>query len=266
MAGISSIGGSANILTNQRSQDQALREVASGSKLSRASDGAALLAISTVLKGDQAVLSQAATNASQGASVAQVADGGLARISDGLTRLRELAAQAGNGAIGDKGREAINVEFKQIRDDITQIAEQTRFNGDSLLDNTDTRNFQVGTQAGDTIALDNVDVTGGTLGIASLEITTAGGAATALASLDSAFDTVTQARADLGGTVSRFEQRGQSIASQQEGLSAANSSLSDADLAGALTRSVSGGILAQGEAYARAQANQQIQLALGVLA
>ena len=265
MVDVPSVGGSADFVSAARRQDQALRELASGQRVNRAADAAAALAISTVLESDRGVLAQAATNVAQGASLAQVAEGGLRQIGEGLTRLRELAAKAQSGALDETGRRAVDSEFQQIREEITAIAQETRFNGESLLDNGDSRRFQAGPEAGDSIELQNSDATAAGLGIEGLETLTLEDAAAALAAVDGAIDQVAEARADLGGSIGRFEQRGQAIASQQEALSAANSSLVDADLAGALSRSLAEGIRAEGEAFARAQANQGLQLALGVL-
>lgn len=266
MVSINSVGASALLFGNQRVQENALREIASGSRLNSAGDGAADLAIATALSSDNAVLSQAAVNTSQGVSVAQVAEGGLARISDGLTRLKELAAQSGNGALSDSSRAAINSEFVQIREEISEIARTTSFNGQPLLDNNSTLKFQAGSAAGDTISLDTVDASTASLGINGASVATAADAAAALDSIDQAIDQVAGARAEIGGTIGRFEVRAENIATQQEALSAARSAIQDSDIAAALTRSVSAGIQLQSEAYSTAQANKSAQQLLRVLA
>ena len=151
---------SARFIANSASVTQDyLSKIASGSRIVKASDDAAALAISSVLQADTAVLNQAGQNAANGSSIAQLADGGLARIGDNLSRMRELAAQAQSGAVSDTERGFINREFVQLRNEVGDIARSTRFNGDSLLDNTNSRDFAVGTQVGDNIALNNVDAT-----------------------------------------------------------------------------------------------------------
>ncbi|OUS13548.1 hypothetical protein A9Q97_04900, partial [Rhodospirillales bacterium 47_12_T64] len=127
----------ATSLQNSRLQQTIISKLASGTNLPRASDAAASLAISTVLQADTVVLNQNAATAAQGASIGQIADGGLAQISDGLIRMKELAGQALSGSQDPASLQAINAEFVQIRDEISQIAEGTTFNGRGLLDNTD---------------------------------------------------------------------------------------------------------------------------------
>jgi flagellin len=119
----------------------------------KASDDAAGLAIGTKLKGDVTVLTQAGINAAQGASMLQVADGGLARISDVLQRMKALAAQSLSGVPTDTERGFIDAEYQELILEIDGIAETTRFNGESLLDGTDGRDPRlfVGTDVADVI-------------------------------------------------------------------------------------------------------------------
>jgi|GEM_PF-1704039 len=252
-------------IANEFGINDSIGKIASGSRIPRASDDAAAVAISAVLKGDNAVLDQGARNAIQGAAVAQVADGGLARISDGLTRMKELAAKAQSGISTPETRNQINAEFVQIRDEITDIAQQTRFNGESVLDNTDSKDFQVGTAAGDTLELQNVDATGSSLGIDGLTLENPGDAAAALASIDSAIDQVSGARADVGASISRFESRFENIAVQREATQAANSSLADVDLAEQVSRLASLQTQSKVSAFVSAQANTSAQYILRVL-
>ncbi len=245
-------------------QDQ-LGKIASGSRIVKASDDAAGLAISTVLKADTAVLNQGARNAANGASLAQIADGGLARISDNLTRMKELAGQALSGAVTDSERSAINKEFTQLREEVGEIARTTRFNGESLLDNTDSRSFAVGSEVGDSIALDNVDATEGALGIDSLSVDSLANAQNALSGLDAAINQVSDYRAEFGATQSRFEQAGQNLATQIENTQAATSALADQDLAQAVTEMINAKSQNQASIYAHDLANQQRQFMLRVL-
>jgi flagellin len=100
----------------------------------KASDDAASLAVGTKLKADVAALKQAQVNASQATSLLQVADGGMARIADILQRMKQLAVQASSGSLTNTERAYLNEEFTQLVTQIDRIAEETRFNGQSLLD------------------------------------------------------------------------------------------------------------------------------------
>ena len=198
---------------NSDNQSDTLTKIASGSRITRASDDAAGLAVSTKLSATSATLDQAATNASHGISILETADGGLSNISDILERMKTLATQSLSGAVTDSERSYIDAEFQALLEEIDSIASSTEFNGDSLLDgtsswsNTATTNdgvdFLLGTNAntstGDylTILLDDVSsdnlgvngfaitgtTTGGTTGVAITNTAQAVGMGLALADL-----------------------------------------------------------------------------------
>ncbi|HIC82019.1 MAG TPA: flagellin, partial [Kiloniellaceae bacterium] len=131
---------------NSSQASSSVSKLASGSRIVKASDDAAGLAIGTRLKADVTSLTQAGINASQGASVVQVADGGLGRISDVLQRMKALAAQSLSGVPTDTERGFIDAEYQELKSEITDIALTTRFNGQSLLDGAAaTADYFVGT-------------------------------------------------------------------------------------------------------------------------
>lgn len=121
---------------NSEAQSSSLSKLASGSRITKASDDAAGLAIGTRIQSDVTVLSQAATNASQATAILQTADGGLARISDILQRMKSLATQSDSGSVTDSERTYIDAEYQELLDEVDGIAESTRYNGVSLLDGT----------------------------------------------------------------------------------------------------------------------------------
>ena len=140
---------------NSMQSGSSVSKLASGSRIVKASDDAAGLAIGTRLNSDVTVLRQSAINASQGGSIMAVADGGLARIADVLQRLKALAAQSLSGVPTDTERGFIDAEFQSLLAEIDGMAATTRFNGDSLLDGTTTQqSYFVGTDPTDVIAVD----------------------------------------------------------------------------------------------------------------
>uniref|UniRef100_UPI0024A6ACC4 flagellin n=1 Tax=Pelagibius sp. Alg239-R121 TaxID=2993448 RepID=UPI0024A6ACC4 len=211
---------------------------------------------------------------SQGASMVQVADGGLARIGDVLQRMKALAAASLSGVPTDNERAFIDAEFSELTNEINGIASTTRFNGDSLLSGTTTNtSFFVGTDAADLISVNFTSLAGGTagttfgataLGIAST-VATAANAASAMAQVDTAIDTISEARANAGAFISRFEFRGQQIATSTENIQAAESAISDVDLAAEQAKLVSSQVLVQASVSALSQANQIPQSLLRVL-
>jgi len=159
---------------NAAEQSSSLSKLASGSRITQASDDAAGLAISTRISSDVATLNQAATNASHAVSVLQTADGGASNISDILERMKTLATQSASGTVTDDEREYIDAEFQELIEQIDTIATGTRFNGESLLDGTsdfDTTSggtsIMVGSSADDTIQVTIDDLTSATLGLST---------------------------------------------------------------------------------------------------
>jgi flagellin len=260
---------------NSMMSGSSVSKLASGSRIVKASDDAAGLAIGTRLMADVTVLRQSSVNAAQGASVLQVADGGLARIADVLQRMKALAAQSLSGVPSNTERGFIDAEFQQLRDEITAIAQTTRFNGDSLLDGSGqtVQTFFVGSEAGDNIVITysalaaSADTfTAAGIGItATTNVASAGAAAGAMSVIDRAIDLVSESRATVGGLVSRFEFRGQQIATSLENIEAAKSSIMDVDLAAEQSRLVSSQVLVQASVSALSQANELPQALLRLL-
>ena len=257
---------------NSAAASSSVGKLASGSRIVKASDDAAGLAIGTRLKADVTALTQAGINASQGASVVQVADGGLARIGDVLQRMKALAAQSLSGVPTDTERGFIDAEFQELVSEITAIADTTRFNGQSLLNGSPaTADYFVGTDVSDTITVDFQALATGysafgaaTLGV-NLSVGAAGAASAAMDAVDTAINAISEARATAGALISRFEFRGQQIATSLENIDAAKSAIMDVDLAAEQSRLVSSQVLVQAAVSAVSQANQIPQSLLRVL-
>lgn len=133
--------------TNSASQSDSLAKLASGSRITKASDDAAGLAISTKINSDVSALEQASTNASHGISILQTADGAASNVSDILERMKVLASQSASGTVTDTERAYIQAEFAELQDEIDGIASSTRYNGQSLLDGTSDFTKDITTEA-----------------------------------------------------------------------------------------------------------------------
>ena len=120
--------------TNEMDASRSMAKLSSGSRIVRASDDAASLAVGTKLKADVTALKQAQVNVNQASSVLQVADGGMSQIGDILQRMKALSVQSSSGSITDQERAYLNEEFTQLRTEIDNIASQTKFNGQALLE------------------------------------------------------------------------------------------------------------------------------------
>lgn len=269
---------------NSAEQQSSLSKISSGTRIVRASDDAAGLAVSSRLSADITTLEQAARNATQAAAVLQTADGALARIGDILQRLKSLAAQAVSGSVDASSRGFINQEYQLLVTEINDIATQTEFNGTSLIDGSYNESFLVGVDSADTIDVDftlatgdniNVQTTGGILtdGVTDLSATdvsfvdavTPAGANLALDVIDASIDNVSGARATIGAQVSRFEYRAEYVETAVENLTAANSSIRDVDIAAEQTKLVASQVLTEASIAALAQANQSKSSLLALL-
>ena len=243
---------------NSRAQEKSLSKLASGSRIVRASDDAAGLAVGTKLKSDVTVLKQAATNAVQARSVLQTADGALSRIGDILQRMKSLAAQSNSGSVDATARGFINTEFVQLRGEVDAIATATTFNGSALIDGNFNQNFQVGIAATATIVVNitAVDANIAALGINAAAVDTVANATAASGLLDTAITNISTYRATVGSLLSRFEYRGDVIDDAVENLSSAQSAIMDVDIAAEQSNLVSKQVLTEASIAALAQANQ----------
>jgi flagellin len=256
-----------NINANQESS--ALSKLSSGSRITEASDDAAGLAISTRISSDVTTLQQAATNASQATSILQTADGGASNISDILARMKSLASESSSGTVTDSSRSYINSEFSQLSSEIDSIASGTRYSNQSLLDGTSAFasgiSVLVGSSASDTITVTLSNLKASTLGVSTLDVSTQAGATTALTSLDTAINTVSAARASIGAQESRFNFSASSISTQTENLQAANSAITDVDVASEEATLSSAEVKTQAAVSAETAANQMPQFLLKLL-
>ena len=241
--------------------------LSSGLRIARASDDAAGLAISERLRAQVRSLDQAGRNAQDGISLVQTTEGATSEITGNLTRMRELAIQAANGTLNTTDRASLNTEFTALLDEIDRVSSQTTFNGTSVLSAAQTINIQVGTESGETIAIDLDDLSTTTLGLTggSFDLTTASNASAALDLVDAALDSVTSFRGDLGAVQNRLESTVRHISTTSENLSAAESRIRDVDIAKETALLTQNSILQQAAVSVLAQANVQPQLALSLL-
>ena len=115
-----------------------ISKISSGSRIPFAAADAAGLAISEKFRGQIRGFNRASANIQDGLSLLNTAEGGLSNISDNLLRLRELSIQAGNGALNDDDRQALEQEARAILEGIDDTAERTEFNNKNLLDGSTT--------------------------------------------------------------------------------------------------------------------------------
>lgn len=213
----------------------ALARLSAGRRVLSARDDASALAIGARLGVEAAALQQAQTNIGQGSSMLRVADGGMARISDALTRMKALAVQAGSDHLSSSERSAINEEFQSLASEVDRIAQDTDFAGTKLLDgSTGSVNFKVGTgadPASDELAVGLPSATTSALSLGGVNLLTKGDADAALGAVTNAVDTIQVSRAQIGADESRLEYASATVATTIENTEAARSGLLDLDIA-----------------------------------
>jgi flagellin len=265
---VASLNAQRNLYQSQNAVDGSMSRLSSGMRITKASDDAAGLAISSKLGAQIKSYNQAARNANNGLSAIQTAEAALNTTTNILTRLRELAMQSASAGVGNSERGYINAEATALKDELTRNANAAVFNGQALLNTVAAMDFQVGIEnvaANDRISVSSVDATASTLGLTSLNLSSATSAQAALSAIDDAINTVSSKRSDLGAAANRFQMAIENIQTFAESLSAANSRIRDVDVAEETSNLARAQILVQAGVSVLAQANQTPQAALKLL-
>jgi flagellin len=268
---IASINGQKSLGGTQRSIEKSFAQLSSGSRITKAADDAAGLSISETLKSTIRGYNQAKRNASDAVSMVQVAEGGLAEISNILSRFRELGVQAASDNTGERERGFIDLEVQQLKDEMQRIAMTTRFGSVKLLDGSgDMYDFQVdinNDEFNDRISFNagaqNVQVS--ELGVDSFDFTSKDGARKALEILEDSQVQVNGHRATLGAIQNRLISTQENLSISVENFSSANSRIRDADVAESTANLASAQVLQQASINVLAQANQQTAGALKLI-
>lgn len=262
---IPSLGAQRNLSDISMRLQNNYSRLSSGLRISRAADDAAGLGISERMRAQIRSLGAASRNAQDGVSLVQTAEGALNEVSNNLTRIRELAIQAANGTLASEDRAVIDSEVNALITEIDRIANSTEFNGLSLLDSTNTIDFQIGIDAGDVVSVTLESTTVTDLGLSGVGVDTSTNASNALATLDAAIDAVTMSRGELGAAENRMLSSMRSILNYREQLSAAESRIRDVDIASETADLTRNSIMQQAAVSILGQANLQPQVALSLL-
>ena len=270
---VAAINAQRNLSQTQGRLESNFGRLSTGLRINRAADDAAGLAISERLKSQIRSLAQAERNGNDGISLLQTAEGAMNEVSGIITRIRELAVQSANGTLGTTERQYIDDEKTALLAEIDRIADSTEFNGTQLLNGGAggvSFTFQIGSHgtAADRITVSVTDMTTATLAAGALgavDLTTQAGSQAALATLDTAIDDVSTARANLGTAQNRLQITIANLGNARENLSAANSRIRDVDVAMATAEMTRNNILTQSGVAVLSQANQMPTMALKLL-
>src|SRR5256885_6235689 len=140
-----SLAAQRNLGVNSMAQRNSLEKLASGTRINRAADDAAGLAISEKMRASIRTVRQDVRNANDGISMIQTAEGGMTEVGNILIRFRELSTQAASDTLSDTERGFIDKEVGQLRDEVDRISNATEFNSHKLLNGEgDKMEIQVG--------------------------------------------------------------------------------------------------------------------------
>ena len=294
---VSSLNAQRQMDKSNSTLDTAFQRLSSGLRINSAKDDAAGMQIASRLTGQIAGLTQGNRNANDGISLSQTAEGALDEMTTMFQRIRTLAGQAANGSNTDADRAALQLEARELGEEINRIAVDTTFGGQNLLDGTYSTEFQVGADANQVISLTMTSVeaaTGGSIsldsfsvsGIAaaassisgqsagadtafanasSISFTSTGEAQDVLAAVDAMIGAIDAKRAELGAKQNRFASTIRNQTNMIENVSAARARVQDADFAAETAQLTKAQILQQASTSILSQANQRPQSALSLL-
>ena len=258
------------IVTNN--QAKATEKLSSGYKINRAGDDAAGLSISEKMRSQIRGLNKASTNAEDGVSLIQTAEGALNETHSILQRMNELATQAANDTNTSTDRKAIKAELTALTSELNRIASTTQFNTMNLLDGTFTgKKLQVGALSGQKISISISGMNADKLGLAerngkmTIAVSTFAVAGNAMTKIQSAITKVSTQRSALGAIQNRLEHTIANLDTTSENTSSAESRIRDTDMADAMVEYSKNQILAQAGQSMLAQANQATQGVLSLL-
>jgi flagellin len=247
--------------TSMRLQ-QSMARLSSGYRINTAADDAAGLAISEKLRAQIGGLAQANSNAQDGISLVQTAEGQMNEVHSMLQRVRDLAVQYKNGTLSTDDRTAIQSEVNQLGSEIERIGQSAAFNGISLLATASTITFQVGANDGDAISVSTISL-GSAVSSSVFSLSVTG--STDISQIDGAINAVSAQRADFGAVQNRLEHTINNLSTYQENLTASESQIRDVDMASEMVEFTKDQILQQAGTSMLSQANQLPNSVLSLL-
>jgi flagellin len=255
--------------------NKTLGKLSSGKRIVDAGDDAAGLAIASSLKADSMALQQAVRNANDGIAIIQIADGALNKLNDLLLRAVTLAEQAASDTVGTTEKETLNVEYTELLNELNRVVSVANFKGEQLFSATQefTKSIYVGdTQFSSfiTISIGGANGAGTTAlgltnGTSFSSISTANNAITTLSLLQTAIQSISKFRGSLGAQQNRLVNAVGIIQVQELNIRAAESSITDANMAEEIVNMTKFQILMQSGMSSLAQANASSQLVLQLL-
>lgn len=259
------------LTANDDGLSKSLARLSSGLRINGASDDAAGLAISQKMTGQTRGLDQASRNAQDGISLIQTAEGSLSTTQSILQRMRELAVQGANDTLTTADRSNISDELTQLSSELDRISATTEFNTKKLLDGSLSSGgltFQIGANAGQVLNFTVSNASATALSVsngATISVGDSAAASTAIDRIDSAINLVSNNRSKLGALINRLQNTITNLNVASENINAANSRITDLDMAKEVVTMSKAQILSQSSTAMLSQANQSSQGVLSLL-
>ena len=252
---------------NNNKLSQVFSRISSGQRIQKSSDDSAGLMTSEALRSDVRTLRQGVRNLNEGISLLSIVDGAINEEISILIRMRELSQQSATGTIGATERQSTNLEFDAMRTELNRISKTTEYNGIKLLDGSlssaasEHISIQFGLDSKDNNnininrAVNVTSLTALSLNLNALSIATQDGAVKANEELQVTMNSLNKIRGRLGSTQNILERSLNNTLTSAENLTAAGSTISDADMASEFARLTKQQILVQSSSSMIGQAN-----------
>lgn len=257
---VAALNSERNLEATERKLSVSMEELSSGLSINTAADNVAGYAISEEMEAQIGGLNQANQNTQDAVALSQTAQGSLNEVEQILQQVRSLAVQYENGTNSTEDKTAIEGEVTQLTDQIKTIGETTQFNGISLLKEAGNVSFQVGANAKETIEVATIDLTTtvGTIKLGEAE-------GKSITKIEEAIGAVSTAAAEFGSAQDRLQYTESNLEIYSQNLSAANSSIKDANMAEAMTEYTQEEVLQQAGVSILSQANSLPQAVLSLI-
>lgn len=266
---INNPGSATSLQQTMNTQETNMQRLASGKRVNTAADDAAGLQIIERMNAEATAYQRSVRNAFDGVSMLQVADGGMQSISNDMARLRELSVQAGNGALNDADRQALQGEVEQLRESIYQTIDTTSMGEQRVLSQDDSRSFLVGSGRGgdeQRLTVETQDLRAAGLdNLANIDLTSSTGAADAIANIDEMQASLDSVRAEFGAQQNAFMSAISNLTMADVNTQSARARIQDLDYAQATAERTRADIQGQAGLSIQAQANVQSRQVLQLL-
>lgn len=255
------------LTSNNLDLTKSMAQLATGLRVNSSADDAASAAIGNKMSAKIISLNQAVRNANDGISMVQTADGAAQGMTNILGRMRELAIQAANDTYSAADRSALNTEFTELKNAISSIIQETKWNGKGLMDGTTaSASYKVG-EAG--VSTDGISVSFASLSaltvLSASGLTTRADAHTVMDNVDADLVTINTSRSDWGAVMNRLTHAAGNSENTSMNLSSSKSQLLDADYAQATAELARAQIIQAAGSAMLSQANQQGVMVLHLL-